>query len=364
MVDLGLAAGARVRDRAGDPAGDRRLRLAAAARAARRPGLPRVRRVSAASILCVSLYTAVKAAYLSTVFSTLDRGAEPDLPLAADAGRDGARLRVEAGSTGGSSRRDGVRRSSSCSSKPFQLGYPYFEAPGFAILDDRRTGTGTGTSRDLRLELVGAARRVARPARPAAAPRRRGGRGRAPARLDADVARSRRPSASTTSPTSSALTLPAAAQLGRPGHARASRSPTSARRSRTRTASGSTEFWNRSLRHVDSLDGSRPGPGPTGTPDIVSTDGTPLAHTGRQPYVLADSGVDAAGARRRDLGRRSSSTAQDGPWRLADAEQQVYSDGWAPHWSTYTYFRPSQRGTLDVTLSRTAYNGDAPSPAT
>ena len=45
MVDLGLQRGARLHDRARDPAGDRRPRLAAPARAARRSRLPRVRRL-------------------------------------------------------------------------------------------------------------------------------------------------------------------------------------------------------------------------------------------------------------------------------------------------------------------------------
>src|SRR5437764_10267742 len=35
-----------------------------------------------------------------------------------------------------------------------------------------------------------------------------------------------------------------------------------------------TEFWNRSLRHVASLDGSAPGPGPTTAPGLADTDGT------------------------------------------------------------------------------------------
>ena len=71
------------------------------------------------------------------------------------------------------------------------------------------------------------------------------------------------------------------------------RSPTSARsaRPRTRTGCSLTEFWNRSLEHVYSLDGSRPGPGPTGTPDIVSADGTLSRMPTDADYVLADNGI-------------------------------------------------------------------------
>ena len=31
-----------------------------------------------------------------------------------------------------------------------------------------------------------------------------------------------------------------------------------------------------------------------------------------------------------------------------------------PGWSTFTYFKPGQKGTLEVTLARTGYHGDAP----
>ena len=34
----------------------------------------------------------------------------------------------------------------------------------------------------------------------------------------------------------------------------------------------------------------------------------------------------------------------DGPWRLADAVQQVYPDTWCPDWCSYTYFVPGQSG--------------------
>src|SRR5207249_2500003 len=47
-------------------------------------------------------------------------------------------------------------------------------------------------------------------------------------------------------------------------------------------------------------------------------------------------------------------------WRLLAFEQQVYSDGWAPGWSTYTYFGRRQHGTLLLTLSRQGFNGDVP----
>jgi hypothetical protein len=78
-------------------------------------------------------------------------------------------------------------------------------------------------------------------------------------------------------------------------------------------------------------------------------------------YVLADVGVKLqAPVVGSWPGGQMTLYEKRGPWRLVDAEQQVFSDGWAPGWSTYTYFRPNQHGTLEVTLSRTAFNGDAP----
>jgi len=119
-----------------------------------------------------------------------------------------------------------------------------------------------------------------------------------------------------------------------------------------------TEFWNRSIHHVDSLDGSAPGPGPAGVPSLLSADGR-LSLLGDEPYVVADNGISLqapAVARWNQLVLYKRS----GPWRLLDSEQQVYSDGWAPGWSTYTYFRAHQHGTLRIVLARTGYNGSAP----
>jgi hypothetical protein len=106
------------------------------------------------------------------------------------------------------------------------------------------------------------------------------------------------------------------------------------------------------------MDGLAPGPGPTGTPDIVSADGRLSRMPADSDYVLADSGITLQAPIIASWGPMRLYRKQ-GPWRLADAQQQVYSDGWAPGWSTYTYFRPGQKGQLKVTLSRTAYNGDA-----
>jgi hypothetical protein len=121
-----------------------------------------------------------------------------------------------------------------------------------------------------------------------------------------------------------------------------------------------TEFWNRSLQHVDSLDGSAPGPGLTYSPNVLQPDGL-LSGVQDAPYIVTDQGVRLqAPVVPNGRWRQLTLYHRAGPWRLLDSLQQVYSDSWAPHWSTYTYFKPGQRGTLVVHIGRLGYNGDAP----
>jgi hypothetical protein len=119
-----------------------------------------------------------------------------------------------------------------------------------------------------------------------------------------------------------------------------------------------TEFWNRSIKHVYSLDGTAPGPGPAGSPEIVGTDGR-LKGMPPTQYVVADNGV-ALQAPVVDRWNQLTLYRKDGPWKLRDQAQQLSSDGWIAGWGTYTYFIPGQSGVLEVTLSRTGYNGTAP----
>ena len=106
-----------------------------------------------------------------------------------------------------------------------------------------------------------------------------------------------------------------------------------------------TEFWNRSIGHVASLDGTAPGPGPTTAPGLDTTDGALSGYTG-DPYTLAGNGVLLAApvvAARAgfDLYRTPR------PWRLLDEEQNVFADGWATSPINYTYFPPGGPGVLD-----------------
>ncbi len=121
-----------------------------------------------------------------------------------------------------------------------------------------------------------------------------------------------------------------------------------------------TEFWNRSLKKVWSLDGTAPGPGPVLTPDLVAADGR-LAPDPGVRYVLAERGVDIAGklvARPPESGRWFVYRL-DGPLRLAHAETGVFVDGWMGAQSAYNqYVSPRGKGgDMVVRLGRWAWGG-------
>jgi hypothetical protein len=310
----------------------------------------------AASILCVVLYTAIKAAYLSTIFATLVE--ERNMIYLSPLMLVGTAMVFEA-------RRIDWRVVGVVSlfvvwlvyAKSFQLLFPYFEAPGFAILAVF-TRHFAWTVEGLRLGLVLSlavgliALRLRRlPAVAAAAALLIGAW-----MLTSEIAST---VGSDNYATQFRNNLPA--QLNWID-ARVHGAPVTYLGQEIKDPNGLflTEFWNRSIRHVDSLDGSAPGPGPTYAPNIISPDGK-LDGLDGVPYVVADNGVTLQ-APVVNGGRWNQLTLYraHGPWRLRQAEQQVFSDGWAPEWSTFTYFKPGLRGTLEVTLARTGYHGDAP----
>ena len=182
---------------------------------------------------------------------------------------------------------------------------------------------------------------------PPAHGRRRRGR-RALLRVDADLRDLLDASASTTSRTSSARSLPA--QLDWVDQATGGQPVTylgQVGSPRTRTACCSPSSGTARCGTSTASTAARPGPGPTGTPDIVSTDGRLSRIPPDTQYVLADNGVNAAGARRRDVGRQLRSTARRGPWRLSTPSSRSTPTAGRRDWSTYTYFRPGQHGTLE-----------------
>jgi hypothetical protein len=119
-----------------------------------------------------------------------------------------------------------------------------------------------------------------------------------------------------------------------------------------------TEFWNRSIEHVDSLDATAPGPGPTAGPSLVSPDGLLSYYTGNK-YALADNGIQLQGKPVACWGSQVLYRL-NGPWRLLQAQQYVYPDSWTQENSTWTYYARQGPGHVLVDLRRTGYKGNAP----
>jgi hypothetical protein len=120
------------------------------------------------------------------------------------------------------------------------------------------------------------------------------------------------------------------------------------------------EFWNRSLAHVWSLDGTAPGPGPVLTPNLAGTNGE-LAPDPGVRLVVADAGVNLVG----------EVVAEQGPWRLyriepplrlMESRSGVFADGWIGPFAAYSQFATpgGEPGTIEVTVSRAAWGGASP----
>jgi hypothetical protein len=311
----------------------------------------------AASIICVSLYTAVKAAYLSTVFATLWE--ERNMIYLSPLLLIGTALVFE-------SRRIDWRIVAAAAAfvvflfyvKPFQLSYGYFEAPGFGILTIANRWGWTVQELQYTLLVVLAVSLVLLVLRRRAAVAVLAVLLGAGWMLASEIQSSR------------AFDKEANAILANlPPHLNWVDRETHGQHvtylgQEITNPDGllEMEFWNRSIDHVDSLDGSAPGPGPAGVPDLVNTSGL-LTGTTSDKYVLADDGVVLQSPIVDQWTRANAHLVLyhvTGPWKLGDALQQVYSDGWCPNWCSYTYFGPARSGTLDISIGRSGYNGNAP----
>jgi len=116
-----------------------------------------------------------------------------------------------------------------------------------------------------------------------------------------------------------------------------------------------TEFWNNSIKHIWTLDGTAPGPGPTLTPDLASPNGTLRDDPGLD-FVLTDNGVQLIG---QVVKKNRSLTLVRAvhPWRLQETYYGRALDGWiADHPdATYAYFGPARRGLLSIDVSRAGF---------
>jgi hypothetical protein len=122
------------------------------------------------------------------------------------------------------------------------------------------------------------------------------------------------------------------------------------------------EFWNRSLQHVWSLDGTARGPGPVLTPDLAGADGELWPDPGVS-YVVADGAINVVG----------DAVEQKGGWtlyriapplRLREARSGIFADGWIGEHAAYSQFStPDGRpGTIEVTVSRVGIGADSGDP--
>jgi hypothetical protein len=120
-----------------------------------------------------------------------------------------------------------------------------------------------------------------------------------------------------------------------------------------------TEFWNRSIDHVDTLDGSSPGPGPSVTPSIYHDDGS-LSGDPSLSYVVAESDVSLAEPVVESHGGLTLYRLPSHPWRLRQAVYGRTGDGWIVGTNddktaagTYAYFAPPRvPGLLSISIGR------------
>lgn len=126
-----------------------------------------------------------------------------------------------------------------------------------------------------------------------------------------------------------------------------------------------TEFWNRSVEKVWSVDPSAPapGPGPTLTPDLALPDGTLTPSPGTR-FALALNGVALQAPVVRQIGTTILYRLDGAPLKLSYAQSGVFSDGWMGRTSAYNRFTSATDGpgSARVDLSRAGFCTNAPIP--
>jgi hypothetical protein len=128
------------------------------------------------------------------------------------------------------------------------------------------------------------------------------------------------------------------------------------------------EFWNRSLQYVWSIDGTAKGPGPTLSPDLLAPDGS-ITSAPAIRYVVVDEGINLVGDVVARIPHGSGGLTKywrvyriHPPLRLAEATTGIFDDGWTGELSTYARFStPGNRpGYAVVAVSRQAWAGPSP----
>jgi hypothetical protein len=122
------------------------------------------------------------------------------------------------------------------------------------------------------------------------------------------------------------------------------------------------EFWNRSVKNIWSLDGTAPGPGGTVTPDLLDRRGLLSSDPGL-PYVVATDRVNLIGTVVTSRPGLTLRRIEHHPWGMREASYGVSDDGWisgsgeAPGANgSYAYFGPAKgAGTLTIDIGRTGF---------
>ena len=130
-----------------------------------------------------------------------------------------------------------------------------------------------------------------------------------------------------------------------------------------------TEFWNRSIAHVWSNDGTAPGPGPTLTPDIVKPNGT-LYPQPKEHYIVTDSGLEVVGSLVQERYHNAGGVGIPlrvyriaPPLRMLQSVEGMFADGWGqPHTAYNQYSTTDHRpGYIVVDVSRSGGGKNIPS---
>lgn len=116
------------------------------------------------------------------------------------------------------------------------------------------------------------------------------------------------------------------------------------------------EFWNRSIEYFMGIDSSAPGPGQTATPNLDSPDGTLAPHNLGAEYAVAVGGVAVAAPKVTTVGGMDLYRLDGKPVRLRETKSGVAVDGWMGESASYTRYDIAGlgRGYVKVFLSRLA----------
>jgi hypothetical protein len=118
------------------------------------------------------------------------------------------------------------------------------------------------------------------------------------------------------------------------------------------------EFWNRSVKKVWATDGTAPGPGPFINTDLARADGT-LFPDPEVGYVVAENDAAVVGTKLGEPRGVLQLYRTEGPVRLVSSFTGLTGDGWMAGEASYNQFATTanRRGYAKVVLSRVASCG-------